>query len=61
MTACSGSLATVVSSIPENEIFAFAATSNLLTGLMGVYVVLFISVPLINKLYSISEPLTGGN
>lgn len=61
MTACSASLAEVVTTVPEDEILAFAATSNLLTGLTGVYVVLFISVPLINKLYEIVEPVIGGD
>jgi hypothetical protein len=61
MTACAGSLATAVSSVPEDEILAFAATSNLLTGLTGVYVVLFVGVPLINKLYGVLEPIIGRN
>lgn len=59
MTACSASLAEVVTIVPEDEVLAFAATSNLLTGLTGVYVVLFVSVPLINKLYEILEPVIG--
>lgn len=61
MTACSASLAEVATAVPEDEILAFAATSNLLTGLTGVYVVLFISVPLINKLYEILQPIIGGD
>ncbi|PSP82324.1 DUF3100 domain-containing protein [Halobacteriales archaeon QS_1_68_17] len=60
MTACSASLAEVVTAVPEDEVLAFAATSNLLTGLTGVYVVLFVAVPLINKLYEIMEPVFGG-
>lgn len=59
MTACSASLAEAVSSVPEDQILAFAATSNSLTGLTGVYVVLFVSVPLINKLYEILFPVIG--
>lgn len=59
MTACSASLAEVVTIVPEDEVLAFAATSNLLTGLTGVYVVLFVSVPLINKLYEILDPIIG--
>jgi hypothetical protein len=61
MTACSASLAEVVTVVPEDEILAFAATSNLLTGLTGVYVVLFVSVPLINRLYELFLPILGGD
>lgn len=61
MTACSASLAEVTTVVPEDEVLAFAATSNLLTGLTGVYVVLFISVPLVNKLYEILNPIIGGD
>jgi len=59
MTACSASIAEVVTTVPEERILAFAATSNLLTGFSGVYVVLFIAVPLINKLYDITFPILG--
>jgi len=61
MTACSASLAEVTMAFPEDEILAFAATSNLFTGLTGVYVVLFIGVPLINKLYDVLSPRIGGD
>ncbi|WP_251344279.1 DUF3100 domain-containing protein [Haloplanus halophilus] len=61
MTACAGSLATATTAIPDDEILAFAATSNLLTGLTGVYVVLFVGVPLINKLYDVLNPIIGRN
>jgi len=61
MTACSASLAEVVTAVPEDEVLAFAATSNLLTGLTGVYIVLFVGVPLINKLYEIMEPIIRGD
>jgi hypothetical protein len=59
MTACSASVATVVETVPEEQILSFAATSNLLTGFTGVYIVLFIAVPLINKLYEITFPILG--
>lgn len=59
MTACSASIAEVVTTVPEEQLLSFAATSNLLTGFTGVYVVLFIGVPLINKLYDIMFPILG--
>jgi hypothetical protein len=55
MTASSTSLATAVPEIKE-IILAYAATSNLLTGVTGLYMVLFIGLPLANKLYSILQP-----
>ena len=65
MTACSASLATAVESVPDDQILSFAATSNLLTGITGLYVVLFIGLPLINFLYETLAPLirggSGGN
>jgi len=57
MTACSAALSQVVTTVPEDEILSFAATSNLLTGLTGLYVVLFVSLPVINKLYDVLEPI----
>lgn len=61
MTACSASLATAVpNSVVTNErILSFAATSNLLTGITGLYVVLFVGLPLINRLYAQLEPVIG--
>ena len=56
MTACSASLATAVESVPDDQILSFAATSNLLTGITGLYVVLFIGLPLINFLYETLAP-----
>lgn len=56
MTACSASLATAVESVPRDQILSFAATSNLLTGITGLYVVLFIGLPLINFLYRVLAP-----
>jgi len=59
MTASSASLATV---LPEMRgmILAYAATSNLLTGVIGMYMVLIIGLPLTNKLYSILQPRIQG-
>lgn len=59
MTACSSSLAGAASSVPKDQILAFAATSNLLTGLTGIYVLIFVALPLINWLYSVARPLIG--
>lgn len=59
MTACSASVAEVVTTVPEERLLSFAATSNLLTGFTGVYVVLFVAVPLINKLYDVTAPILG--
>lgn len=59
MTACSGSLAEVVTTVPQDRVLSFAATSNLLTGITGLYVVLFVGLPLINRLYAILEPSIG--
>jgi hypothetical protein len=60
MTACSASLATAVESVPRDQILSFAATSNLLTGITGLYVVLFIGLPLINFLYGALAPRIQG-
>lgn len=59
MTACSGSLAEVVTTVPEDRVLSFAATSNLLTGVTGLYVVLFVGLPLVNKLYEVVYPTLG--
>lgn len=59
MTAGSASLATAVESVPKEKILSYAATSNLLTGITGLYMVIIIGLPLINKLYKILEPRVG--
>jgi len=50
MTAASGALSQTVPEMKES-ILAYAATSNMLTGVTGMYVVIFISLPLVNFLY----------
>ncbi len=52
MTAASQSLA---ESIPlmRDEILAYAATSNILTNVTGLYMELFIALPVANKLYKV--------
>lgn len=61
MTACSASLAEVVPPGMEEQVLSFAATSNLLTGITGLYVVILIGLPLINRLYGVLEPVIGGD
>lgn len=60
MTAASGSLAAAVPAM-KDQILAYAATSNLLTGVTGLYMVLFVGLPLINKLYAILQPRIQGD
>ncbi len=60
MTACSASLTKVVPAGMEEQVLSFAATSNLLTGITGLYVVILIGLPLINALYGVLEPVIGG-
>ncbi len=56
MTAASGSLATAVPEMRET-ILAYAATSNMLTGVTGLYSVIFIGLPLVNFFYKKLEPV----
>lgn len=58
MTAASGSLAEVVPEMKET-ILAYAATSNMLTGVTGLYSVIFLGLPLVNFLYDKLEPIIG--
>ncbi|HAJ33176.1 MAG: hypothetical protein XE09_0037 [Atribacteria bacterium 34_868] len=55
MTASSASLVVTLPEMKET-ILAYAATSNLLTGVTGLYMDLFIGLPLVNKLYSLLQP-----
>lgn len=58
MTAASGALAATVPELAD-QILAFAATSNMLTGVTGLYVVVVIALPLVNFLYAKLEPVLG--
>ncbi|MBF8437484.1 DUF3100 domain-containing protein [Halanaerobiaceae bacterium Z-7014] len=58
MAAGSGSLAEAVPEMSET-VLAYAATSNMLTGVTGLYVVVFVAVPLVNFLYDKLEPILG--
>jgi hypothetical protein len=59
MTACSASLAEATSGVSDEVILSFAATSNLLTGITGLYMVILIGLPAINWLYDRLEPIIG--
>ena len=43
----------------ETQIEAFAGFSNLLSFSVGIYIVIFLALPLTEKLYSILEPIIG--
>lgn len=58
MTAASGSLAEVVPEM-KDTILAYAATSNMLTGVTGLYSVIFLGLPLVNFLYDKLSPYIG--
>ncbi len=60
MTASAGALA---ASVPEmaDTILAYAATSNMLTGIDGVYAEVFLALPFVNWLYNKIGPRKGGN
>lgn len=59
MTAASSSLAAAAPAAMKDTILAYAATSNMLTGVTGMYAVMFISLPLVNFLYKKFEPKIG--
>lgn len=58
MTAASGALA---STVPEmsDQILSYAATSNMLTGVTGLYMVVIVGLPLVNFLYEKLYPIIG--
>jgi hypothetical protein len=55
MTSSSASLATAVPAM-KDTILAYAATSNLLTGIDGIYSDIFLALPLVNWMYRKMEP-----
>lgn len=57
-TAGSGSLAAAVPEMSE-QILAYAATSNMLTGVTGLYSVVLFGIPLVNFMYRKLEPIIG--
>ena len=56
MTAASGALAETVPAM-KDEILAYAATSNMLTGVTGLYSVIFLGLPSVNFLYDKLYPV----
>lgn len=56
MTAASASLSSAVPGM-KDTILAYAATSNLLTGVTGLYSVIFLGLPLTNWLYKKLDPI----
>lgn len=59
MTACSASLTEAVTSVPDDVLLSFSATSNLLTGITGLYMVILVGLPVINRLYDRLYPVLG--
>ena len=51
MTAASGALSMAVSPEMKETILAYAATSNMLTGVTGMYSVIFLALPATNFMY----------
>ncbi len=58
MTAASTSLAETVPAM-KDEILAYAATSNIMTNVTGLYMECFIAIPLANKLYKVFSKMLG--
>ncbi len=59
MTAASTALATAAPAGMSDTILAYAATSNMLTGVTGMYSVIFIALPLTNLYYKKLYPILG--
>ena len=59
MTAASTSLAAAAPGGMADTILAYAATSNMLTGVTGMYSVIFIALPLTNLYYKKLHPVLG--
>lgn len=59
MTAAAGSLAEVVPPEMKDIILAYASTSNMITGVTGLYSVIFLGLPLVNFLYDKLSPFIG--
>lgn len=59
MTAAAGSLAEVVPPEMKDIILAYASTSNMITGVTGLYSVIFLGLPLVNFLYDKLSPIIG--
>ena len=58
MAAASASMSAAVPQY-SSEILAYAATSNMLTGLTGMYALIFLALPMTDRLYKYLAPLFG--
>lgn len=59
MTSAAAALTEVAPPEMKDTILAYAATSNMLSGITGVNFLIFITLPLTNKMYAILEPILG--
>ena len=59
MTAAAAALTEVVPPDMKDTVLAYAATSNMLSGITGVNFLIFVTLPLTNKMYSVLEPILG--
>jgi len=59
MTAASTSLAVAAPPEMKDTVLAYAATSNMLTGVTGLYSVVLFGLPLVNFFYKKLEPILG--
>lgn len=59
MTAAVAALTETIPVNMRDTVVAYAATSNMLSGITGVNFLIFITLPLTNKMYSILEPKLG--
>lgn len=56
MAAGSAALAATVPEVMKDTVLAYAATSNMLTGITGIYSVIFLALPFTNWYYNKIEP-----
>lgn len=61
MTAAAAALTEAAPPNMKDTILAYAATSNMLSGITGVNFLIFVTLPLTNKMYSVLEPILGKN
>lgn len=55
----SAASAALVEMVPQDMHLAYAATSNMLSGITGVNFLIFVTLPLTNKMYAVLEPILG--
>lgn len=59
MMTAAAALTEVVPPDMKDTVLAYAATSNMLSGITGVNFLIFVTLPLTNKMYSVLEPILG--